>query len=251
MLAAENIALMGSGESVANCDIVAGQINTTGELLVNGNIRVGGQATYWTMLYNDNANFYILVSTAGTRGANFNGLRPFSIDFASGLVGMSNGVTISGAFSVNNGMTLASTGGITAVWHYNNTSASAANVFISSAGIMYRSTASSRRYKKDIAPLTDPGLDPQLLLGLPVRQFRYRPEHLSESDDRFGLLLPGFIADEVAEIYPIAADLEDGVPEQWSDKYIIPGMLALTQQLWRKVEDLQAEVAALTTNGAN
>lgn len=110
------------------------------------------------------------------------------------------------------------------------------------AGRVTRSTASSQRYKENITPLRDiDELDPKRLLDLPVRAFTYRADYLSESDSRFGALIPGFIAEEVDAVYPVAADYEDGEVESWNDRMIIPGLLALIQDLYKEIKTLKGE----------
>ena len=110
------------------------------------------------------------------------------------------------------------------------------------AGRVTRSTASSQRYKENITPIRDIAeLDPKKLLDLPVRAFIYRSDYLSESDSRFGALIPGFIAEEVDAVYPTAADYEDGDVESWNDRMIVPGMLALIQDLYKEIQQLKGE----------
>jgi hypothetical protein len=82
-------------------------------------------------------------------------------------------------------------------------------------------------------------LDPAKLLELPVRAFTYKTDYLDSEDDRAGLMLPGFIAEEVAAIYPIAADKVDGTVESWNDRFIVPGMLALIQDLNARIKTLE------------
>jgi len=78
-------------------------------------------------------------------------------------------------------------------------------------------------------------------LDLPVRAFTYREDYLSESDSRFGALIPGFIAEEVDAVYPVAADYENGEVESWNDRMIVPGLLALIQDLYKEVQILKGE----------
>ena len=75
---------------------------------------------------------------------------------------------------------------------------------------------------------------------MPVRAFRYKEEFLSVNDDRSGMLVPGFIAEEVDSIYPIAADYVDGV-ETWNERMIIPGMLALIQEQNERIKILEGK----------
>ena len=121
------------------------------------------------------------------------------------------------------------------------TTANAANTWMSATnGLTRRSTASSERYKDNIVGLrTVADLDPAKLLELPVRAFSYKTDYLDSEDDRAGLMLPGFIAEEVAAIYPIAADKVDGTVESWNDRFIVPGMLALIQDLNARINILE------------
>lgn len=121
------------------------------------------------------------------------------------------------------------------------TTTNAANTWMSSTtGLTRRSTASSQRYKQDIVDIrTIQDLDPKKLLDLPVRAFRYKSDYLDSADDRSGSLLPGFIAEEVAATYSVAADQVEGVIESWNDRYVVPGLLALIQDLYKRVEILE------------
>jgi trimeric autotransporter adhesin len=121
------------------------------------------------------------------------------------------------------------------------TTANAANTWMSATnGLTRRSTASSLRYKDNVVDLrTIADIDPKKLLNVPVRAFSYKTDYLDAADDRAGLMLPGFIAEEMAEIYPIAADKVDGVIESWNDRFVVPGMLALIQDLYARVKILE------------
>ncbi len=125
------------------------------------------------------------------------------------------------------------------------TTTNAANTWMSSTnGLTRRSTASSQRYKQDIVDIrTIQDLDPKKLLDLPVRAFRYKSDYLDSADDRSGSLIPGFIAEEVATAYSVAADQVDGVIESWNDRYIVPGLLALIQDLHTRIEILEGNNA--------
>ncbi len=71
-----------------------------------------------------------------------------------------------------------------------------------------------------------------MLLEIPVRQFRFR------SGD--GRLVPGFVAEEVAQVYPVAAALDlDGAPIDWDVRYLMPGLLALVQDQHRRITALE------------
>lgn len=124
------------------------------------------------------------------------------------------------------------------------TSTSAVNLRVTtgSVGEVQETSASSIRFKENIVDLADVAeLDPKKLLTLPVRAFTYKADYLSASDDRFGVLLPGFIAEEVDELYPIAADYGQDGPHSWNERFLIPGMLALIQDLYKEIEQLKED----------
>ena len=123
-----------------------------------------------------------------------------------------------------------------------STSANAANTRMDTNGRTRRSTASSARFKEEIVSLsTVADLDPSKLLTLPIRAFKFKSDYLDATDNRAGVLVPGLIAEEVAEHYPIAADRgNDGLVENWNERFVIPSMLALIQDLHARVETLES-----------
>jgi hypothetical protein len=122
-----------------------------------------------------------------------------------------------------------------------STSANAANTRMDTDGRTRRSTASSARFKEDIVDLsTVADLNPTGLLSLPIRAFKFKSDYLDATDNRSGILVPGLIAEEVAEHYPIAADRgADGLVENWNERFVIPGMLALIQDLNIRIKTLE------------
>jgi hypothetical protein len=122
-----------------------------------------------------------------------------------------------------------------------STSANAANTRMDTNGRTRRSTASSARFKEEIVSLsTVADLDPSKLLSIPIRAFKFKSDYLDPTDNRAGMVVPGLIAEEVAEHYPIAADRgNDGVVENWNERFIIPGVLALIQDLHGRVVTLE------------
>lgn len=109
----------------------------------------------------------------------------------------------------------------------------------SSDGHTVQRTSSSRRYKHDIDDLT---VDPVALLGLRPRQFRYNND-LAEVHDPGQALLGGFIAEEVADVFPIGAmrDHETGVVEDISERALLAGAFALIQHLAARVDQLERQ----------
>lgn len=107
-------------------------------------------------------------------------------------------------------------------------------------------SSSSRRYKHAIGDLQDGALDPRRLLSLRIAQYIYNDGVALQYPDMRGQLLPGFIAEEVAEIYPAAVIRDNkGRPESWDERRIIPGMLALIQQQEKKMEEYERRIERL------
>lgn len=103
------------------------------------------------------------------------------------------------------------------------------------------SSASSRRWKHNIRPIEDEDIDPQKLYSIPVVQFIYNQDYLKENDQRYDKDIPGFIAEDIKNIYPIACDLDvNGEPADWNARYIIPPMLKLIQEQNERIKRLEA-----------
>jgi hypothetical protein len=184
-------------------------------------------------------------STVSAGGNTFNNvgnmnLPTGNLTLVSGRV-TTNLLTVDSTATMNGDVNLATGKDLRVPFAFDTTTANAATVWISSTGQFRRSTASSERYKTDIVNLNDvPELDPKALYDLPVRAFRFKEGYLPETDDRFGVLVPGFIAEEMDAIYPAATDYTDGI-ETWNDRMIIPAMLALIQDQETRIKALEGE----------
>ena len=133
---------------------------------------------------------------------------------------------------------------------YNKTTTAAANMLIATVPLayLYRSTASSGRWKNNIEDLSGE-LDASKLLELPVHQFKFNNDYLDENDQRYETLVPGFIAEEVAEVYPIAAELDgEGLPSDWNVRLLLPPMLQLIQDQAKRIEELETRISSLENN---
>lgn len=106
-------------------------------------------------------------------------------------------------------------------------------------------SGSSRTFKHDIKPVENDELNPERLYNVEVVQFKYNEDYLDENDQRYGVDCIGFIAEQVNEVYPIAADCETGSPRNWEMRYIIPPMLALIQQQKKEIDKLKEQVGRL------
>ena len=102
-------------------------------------------------------------------------------------------------------------------------------------------TNSSKYLKHDIKDIED--FDAHALYDLPVRQFVW-------NDDEDEKPTVGLIADEVDEIFPVAAmhrpDYRDGKdPSDWDERIILPAMLKLIQEQKEQIDALTERVEAL------
>lgn len=128
---------------------------------------------------------------------------------------------------------------------YSKTTSAGSNVRVESDATIKRYVSSSRRYKEDIEDISDSALDPERLYDARVVQFRYKDDYLDSKDQRYGKRVPGFIAEELAEIYPIAVNYADEQPEDWEPKFLIPSMLKLIQDQKKKIDELEQRIEAL------
>lgn len=104
---------------------------------------------------------------------------------------------------------------------------------------------STREIKTDIGPVVDIDLAPEKLYNIEVVQFKYKPEVLPETDPRYNKMCVGLIAEQVAEQYPIAAEMETGSPRNWDVRYLFPPLLQLVQDQHKELEEIKARLAAL------
>lgn len=106
--------------------------------------------------------------------------------------------------------------------------------------------SSSKRYKHDIQPINNNDIDPHLLYNIEVVQFKFNNDYLAKDDQRYGIDVPGFIAENIAKEYPIAADInDDGTVEDWNDRFLIPPMLKLIQEQKQMIDDLERRLSQL------
>lgn len=126
------------------------------------------------------------------------------------------------------------------------------NCYISTEGLISKtSTTSSKRFKDNITEDIENELDPNKLYDIKVVQFKYKKDYFKNKDDiRYRKNLIGFIAEDIYEKYPIAADFhyDDGkvVVDTWNEQYLIPPMLKLIQEQKQEIDTLKQQLATLT-----
>jgi len=172
------------------------------------------------------------VTVSGLNGIGVTG----ALDVSSTIFGQS--LTISGA---NVDFTGVTTGSTTADAGFN--------------GDRLRKKTSSQRYKYDITPLRGTlhpdvddakqmdaaTVDPAAILDIAVAEFSWLEEGLpTDSRDL------GFIAEDVAAKFPIAASIgPDGLPIAVRDTPILAALLAVVKDQAATIEDLRARIEAL------
>lgn len=114
-------------------------------------------------------------------------------------------------------------------------------------GRIYQASSSSKRYKNTIVPLGEiPSISPEKLYNFNVVSFRYNDNYLAENDQRYGIDIPGFIAEDVYEKYPIGCDIDDeGKPEMWNIQILFPAAIKLIQDQHKEIEQLKSRINLL------
>lgn len=168
------------------------------------------------------------------------GYRDFKICISNGylnepLLSNNNVVIISNDSLFHNGLQTSSSG----------------NNIISSGGYFYVKSSSSKRYKNSIICLSDkvkshPEMNPHNLYDINVVSFQYNDDYLQQSDQRYHKDIPGFIAEDVYEKYPIACNLDSqGNPEMWDINIMFPAALKLIQEQYEEIEQLKQRIEIL------
>lgn len=126
----------------------------------------------------------------------------------------------------------------------------APNLMIDGVGKISGTSGSSRRFKDHILPLESKELNPHNLYDIDVVQYKFKKDYLSEEDQRYDKDVIGFIAEDIYEKYPVAADYsigEDGkaVVKDWNFRYVVPAMLKLIQEQKEKLDALEREIKEL------
>ena len=187
-------------------------------------------------------------STLTLRGSSVSVLCGMSVSggiSATGAIDCSSVSASSGTFSSTGDAVTADNGYIKNKYAMDHIGSGDLNLHMGPQGRILATTKSSRRYKNSIAPIELQELDPHHLYDVDVVQFKFNTDYLkNEEDIRYDKPVPGFIAEQVHEQYPIAVELdENGRPDNWNDRYIIPPMLALIQEQNERIKALERRFA--------
>ena len=188
------------------------------------------------------ANTYFKINTDGSFVANKGTIGNFTVTSGKITTGYATLSMRSHAFIFNGGLEI-HTGTSTfsdgsdafKVFNLSHVTSGGHMVFASDGATVAYLSSSSKRYKDHIADMTLN--EAKKILDVPVIWFKYKENYLSPTDWLNGKKLPGFYAEDVYSIFPEAAQLnEEGKPEDWNFRILIPLMLKLIQNLYEEKE---------------
>lgn len=121
---------------------------------------------------------------------------------------------------------------------YNLTAVTGKTLGIASDRHVGTIASSSKRYKDSMGMVSTE--DACKVLCLPVVRFKYKPGYLYKNDDLYNKTIPGFYAEEIDDILPEAViHDEQGRPEDWNQRILIPLMLKLIQDMDKRIKELE------------
>lgn len=107
------------------------------------------------------------------------------------------------------------------------------------ASLAYLSS-SSRRYKDHVSDMSVS--EAEKILDIPVVWFKYKDGYLRYDDVLAGKAIPGFYAEDVEKYYPVAVQRnEDGTVEDWNYRMMIPAIMRLIQELYKRTGGIKSE----------
>lgn len=170
--------------------------------------------------------------------------------YADGRIQIGNVILASDgdAFTVRNGLHIyAGTDAISdgtdkfKVFNLSHVTSGGHLVFASDGATVSYLSSSSKRYKDHVSDMTIE--EAEKLLKIPVIWFKYKKGYLDESDWLNGKRLPGFYAEDIYDIFPEAAQLnEAGKPEDWNYRTMIPAMLKIIQDQNERIGKLEEQL---------
>lgn len=188
------------------------------------------------------ANTYFKINTDGSFAAKKGTIGNFTVTSGKITTGYATLSMRSHAFIFNGGLeihagtsTFSDGSDVFKVFNLSHVTSGGHMVFASDGTTVAYLSSSSKRYKDHIADMTLN--EAKKILDVPVIWFKYKENYLSPTDWLNGKKLPGFYAEDVYSIFPEAAQLnEEGKPEDWNFRILIPLMLKLIQNLYEEKE---------------
>lgn len=214
-------------------NVVANSFKSTNAEITGGSIQIQATAEYYEPIkLSTNDGWSIAMGPNGVTSRSPNGtysrVSPAGVDTG----------TYSGT-SMTLKASMTPEGSILAQHAYDNVTSESSNVNIMVNGLFRRSASSSRRYKTEITDVIPEELNPDKLYEITVKSFKYKDGYLAKDDQREGQNIIGFIAEEMAEVYPQAVNYVNGKPEMWDSQILIPAMMKLIQEQNNRIKKLE------------
>ena len=217
-------------------NVVANSLKSSNAQITGGSIQIQAMAEYYEPIkLSTDDGWSIAIGPNGVTSRSPNGtysrVSPAGVDTG----------TYSGtAMTLKASMT--PEGSILAQNAYDNVTSESPNVNVLINGLFRRSASSSQKYKMDITDVIPEKLNPERLYEIPVKSFKYKEGYLAKDDQRARQDIIGFIAEEVAEVYPQAVNYVNGEPEMWNAQILIPAMMKLLQSQNERIKRLECQL---------
>lgn len=240
-------------------DLLTNNGETQGIYIYNGKIYLNGtflKSKSVTAEQIDVEDLYALAAKIGGWTINDTGLQSKAGKIkllADGRIQIGNVILASDgdAFTVRNGLHIyAGTDAISdgtdkfKVFNLSHVTSGGHLVFASDGATVSYLSSSSKRYKDHVSDMTIE--EAEKLLKIPVIWFKYKKGYLDESDWLNGKRLPGFYAEDIYDIFPEAAQLDEaGKPEDWNFRVMIPAILKLVQSQNERINNLCQRISKL------
>lgn len=240
-------------------DLLTNNGETQGIYIYNGKIYLNGtflKSKSVTAEQIDVEDLYALAAKIGGWTINDTGLQSKAGKIkllADGRIQIGNVILASDgdAFTVKNGLHIyAGTDTISdgtdkfKVFNLSHVTSGGHLVFASDGATVSYLSSSSKRYKDHVSDMTIE--EAEKLLKIPVIWFKYKKGYLDESDWLNGKRLPGFYAEDIYDIFPEAAQLDEaGKPEDWNFRVMIPAILKLVQSQNERINNLCQRISKL------
>lgn len=186
------------------------------------------------------ANSYFKILTDGSFACVKGTIGGFTIKngsiFAKGteLSAIGNGFKVDGGFKIYCGSdTFSDQTDTFQIFNLSHVTSGGHVVFASDGSTVCYLSSSSKRYKDHISDMSLG--EAEKILDIPVVWFRYKEGYLDPNDQMAGKNIPGLYAEDVYNNFPEAAySNADGKIENWNERMIIPAMLKLIQELYKR-----------------
>lgn len=215
-----------AGKLYCSGAVVSGTVNATGGTF-SGTI-TGGTFSGGTYIASDTS----VGLTARLQGGRLQLGTASSASAYGSIYGNSNGVLI---YSNYNIIFNASNGGMYAPPVADTTISSGTYVRINTSSGLMGIATSSKRYKHKIEKADNKYFDG--LLEVEPSTFIYN--NLPKDDQNYDKPICGLIAEDVQKHFPVAAIYRGDDVDNWDDRMVLTGCLALIQKLYKRIDELE------------